>query len=298
MRRAVRGAGLAAALWGGSCAAPAFGWGYVGHRIVAESAAAALPAPLGAFYSGAARRLSAASIEPDSVLRDRDGEQESANHFLNLDLLGAPPFDGIPAGEKEALLSFGRDRLQRAGRLPWRVAELHDRLREAFAARDWKEAVRLSGWLSHYVADAHQPLHSTSNHDGQKTGNAGIHAAFESDMIDRGRAVYRGRAALPAGFGPRRIEDPARFVLQVLAGSHGQVEAVLKADSKAVLLVKKQGKEYLASLEALAGEMAGRQLQQAAAASASLWHSAWVQAGRPQPPPPRPRKGKVRAGRP
>jgi hypothetical protein len=37
--------------------------------------------------------------------------------------------------------------------------------------------------IGHYVADMHQPLHLTRNYNGQLTGNYGIHARYEGQMI-------------------------------------------------------------------------------------------------------------------
>ncbi|MGH9868199.1 MAG: zinc dependent phospholipase C family protein [Candidatus Polarisedimenticolia bacterium] len=275
----------------------AWGWGFDAHRIVSQSAVAALPEPLHAFYLAHARRVSDASIEPDSLLRKRDGEAEERRHYLDLDELSRPPFDDIPAARAAARSCYGAARLQEAGDLPWRVEDLCADLTAAFARRDGKEAARLSGWLAHYVADAYQPLHTTRNHDGQLSGNRGVHAAFESDMIGRAKPAYRERARLPAGFAPRAIDDPARFLLDEMKRAYDRVDDVLQADAQAMLLVKKQDKDYFESLEARAGELAGSQMREAAATVASLWHTAWVRAGRPDLPAPRGAKG-VRAEKP
>lgn len=273
---------------------PAFGWGFDAHRIIARSAAAAMPEPLAGFYRARVQRVASASIEPDSRLRQQFKDVEDRRHYLDMDELSRPPFGDIPASESAARARFGA-RLEKAGGLPWRVAEVHDLLRDAFTRRDAADCARLSGWLAHYVADASQPLHTTRNHDGQLTGNRGIHAAFETDLIGRRREAYADRARLPASFSPRRVDEPAAFILEEMARAHDKVDEVLRADSQAVLLVKKQGKDYLESLEARAGELAGARLREAAANVASLWYSAWVQAGKPEPPASAPRRRKAKA---
>jgi len=283
IRRAAR-ASLAAAVVLTLAPLPALGWGFDAHRIITRSAAAAMPEPLAGFYAMRAQRIAAASIEPDSRLRSELGEVEARRHYLDMDELSRPPFGDIPASEAAARARFGSAKLDAAGLLPWRVAEVHALLRDAFSRRDAADVVRLSGWLSHYVADASQPLHTTRNHDGQLTGNQGVHAAFETDLINHRRELYGDRARLPASFAPRPVDDPAAFVLAEMVRAHERVGGVLKADTQAMLLVKKQGKDYLESLEARAGELAGSRMREAAANVASLWHSAWVQAGRPQPP--------------
>lgn len=274
---------------------PAFGWGFDAHRIIARSAAAALPEPLAGFYRARAQKVASASIEPDTRLRDQLKEVEARRHYLDLDELSRPPFGDIPADEAAARARFGGKRLDEAGLLPWRVAEVHSLLRDAFSRRDASACARLSGWLAHYAADASQPLHTTKNHDGQLTGNRGIHAAFETDMIGRRREVYANRARLPASFSPRRVDDPAAFIMEEMVRAYGHVDEVLKADSQAMLQVKKQGKDYLEALEERAGDLAGARLREASANVASLWYSAWVQAGRPDLPASAPRQRPARA---
>ena len=39
-----------------------------------------------------------------------------------------------------------------------------------------------------YCADAHVPFHATLNHDGQLTGQWGIHSRFESELFERYQA--------------------------------------------------------------------------------------------------------------
>src|SRR6186997_1940944 len=40
--------------------------------------------------------------------------------------------------------------------------------------------LKLSAEIGHYLADAHVPLHASSNHNGQLTGQRGIHGFWES----------------------------------------------------------------------------------------------------------------------
>lgn len=278
MRAAVRLAMLVAAA---AVPQPAWSWGFVAHRIVAESAAAAMPPGIASFYTETASRISDASIEPDSILRARDGEREKRNHYIDLDELDRPPFAKIPHDETDARRVLGDRRVEGAGRLPWRILDLRDRLVEAFRRGDRAEAATLSGWLSHYVADAYQPLHTTRNHDDQRTGNRGIHAAFETDLIDLGKGRYRRDAALPDAFVPDPIPDPREFIFAEITNSYGLVREILAADGKAMIAVKTRRADYFEQLERRAGPIARRQLSSAAAAVARVWHSAWIEAGSP-----------------
>jgi hypothetical protein len=257
-------------------------WGFVAHRIMAENSAAALPAPMAGFYQANMSALSDASIEPDSLLRDKEGEKEARRHYIDLDELSQPPFLDFPMDEQRARELYGDRRVDHAGVLPWRIVNVLDQLREAFRKKDLTGIVSRSGWLSHYVGDACQPLHTTRNFDGQLSCNQGIHAAFETDMVDRLKARYRLETALPASFVPVVIHEPRRFVFGELFASYNLLPDLLRADTDSVAAVKKQRKDYYDELERRAGTLARARMSRAANATANLWYTAWFQAGRPE----------------
>lgn len=271
-------------------------WGFVAHRIVAENSVAALPDPMAGFYKANITAVSDASIEPDTLLRERDGEQEKRRHYIDLDALTRPPFHDLPFDEQEARRLYGSRRVDEAGVLPWRIVGVHAQLREAFREEDPAKIISRSGWLSHYVADAYQPLHTTKNFDGQQTCNRGVHAVFETDLIDRLKARYRRETALPESFAPAVIEETGRFLFSEIFSSYGLVEMILRADTESMDLVKKQRKDYFEEMERQLGSLARSQMRRAEATTVSLWYSAWVESGRPglpgYPLPRPPREGR------
>ncbi|HET6373900.1 MAG TPA: hypothetical protein VFG76_11375, partial [Candidatus Polarisedimenticolia bacterium] len=274
---------------------PAGAWGFVAHRIVAENAVTAMPEGMSSFWRAAVSVISDASIEPDSILKDRDGEAEKRRHYFDLDELSRPPFADLVRDKSEARRRYGARRLEEAGTLPWRIQDMQVEMREAMKEGDWRKVISRAGWLSHYVADAYQPLHTTKNHDGQRTCNEGVHAAFETDMIDLGKTLYRAQTAAPAGFSPQAITDPMTFIWDELIGNYALVSDILQADSEAVRAVKGQRKNYFEEMERRAGPLARRQLSRAVTTVASLWYTAWVQAGSPElPPNPLPRRSKAK----
>ena len=281
---------------------PASAWGFVAHRIITENAAAAAPAGLAVFFRAETRALSDASIEPDTILRDRDGERESRRHYIDLDALSRPPFADLPFDEDRARAIYGDRRVDEAGTLPWRIATVLGQLRDAFRRKEWDKVIVRAGWLSHYVADSYQPLHSTKNHDGQESCNAGIHTAFETDMIDISKTLYRTGTVPPPSWAPRVIREPRRFVFTEIFSAYDLVDDLLTADTEAMRSVKKERKDYYAELERLAGPLARRQMSRATVTLLDLWYTAWVEAGRPAPPPSlppeRPRPPRFKGGRP
>ena len=86
----------------------------------------------------------------------------------------------------------GREFVNKNGLLPWRTQEIHVKLVEAFTQKATfsRDNIKyFSAFLGHYLSDAQVPFHAALNHDGQLTGQWGIHSRFETETFER----YRGR---------------------------------------------------------------------------------------------------------
>jgi hypothetical protein len=133
--------------------------------------------------------------------------------------------------------------------------------------------------LGHYVGDGHQPLHVTTNYDGQMSGNNGIHSRYETTMIDRNSSqlmITRANAVY--------VENRFAFVMQYLLQSHAFVDSVLQADTGAKTVSGWNGSgqppaAYYSALWARCGPFTVRLMQNATEHLASLWYSAHVDAG-------------------
>ena len=115
------------------------------------------------------------------------------------------------------------------------LAEIFGQLRRAFESFRRQsgllatDVVLFSAVASHYIQDAHQPLHATDNYDGRLTGQRGIHSRFERDLFER----FQSRLALkPAP--PTPMANPRDAAFEVLLASYQLVDAILEADKKAV----------------------------------------------------------------
>jgi hypothetical protein len=220
--------------------------------------------------------------DPDTVLTYQNKEAERIHHWFDLDELDRFPFHGIPRGYEEALAKYGRERLEEAGLLPWRIAELYRELVHAMRDSEWRGVPLVAAHLGHYVADGHQPLHTTTNTDGQSTGNPGIHKRFETEMIRRHLSLYQDVAAFthPA----QRATDPVAFTFDFLTDSYVWVDNLLRADTLARRGIRGYDDAYYSALYVFAGRLAKLSMAQAATDLGSLWYSAWIEAGRPKVP--------------
>jgi hypothetical protein len=274
---------LAALVFVAAVVHPALGWGYSAHRIVTEAAIRDVPGPLGAFLLDRLQLVSDLSLEPDTRLK-QDDPDEAHRHYFEVDLLlpaGPADVSSVPHDLPAARRKYGDAMLRKTGILPWWIAVRTTALAEAMRRGDADAIIHEAAYLSHYVADLHQPLHLTRNFDGQLTGNDGVHAAFERFLIERGRESFR-----PAPGGPeplRRIDDPAGWALERAAQVYPSAREVLDADHAATVALKSQGANYWRAFDERAGALAAQRLDQAARATAALWISAWIEAGKPDP---------------
>jgi len=139
---------------------------------------------------------------------------------------------------------------------------------------------RTAAALSHYIADSCVPFHATKNYNGKATGNLGIHGRFDIEMVNR-FLVGPYLAVQPA----RRVENVFDFALGTIKDSNELVPACLKADDAARKAAPLDTEEYYLALFRGCGEIARRRMVLSAQASADLWYTAWVAAGKPDLPP-------------
>jgi hypothetical protein len=249
-----------------------------------------LPVELKPFFHQHQDELVMRVIDPDlfRVL----GWEEDPNHFVNFGAkeLGDYPFKELPREYGAAIEKFGMATLRRNGLLPWRQQEEFGNLRRAFEGFTREtygpgNAVLFAAVMSHYIQDAHQPLHASVNYDGQMTGNTGIHARFETALFERFQSRLTIRPAPPT---PILNSRDAAF--DALLSSYKLVDPILKADDAA-----RQGKEtyddeYFERLFTTVRPILEQRLGEAITATAGLIMGAWEQAGRPvlKPAGPRP----------
>lgn len=257
---------------------PLAAWGERGHRLAAARALAALPAPLRPWYQGREANLSEASVAPDAW-RSHD-RKEGPRHYLNTELYGRP--EDIPHDPAEALARVGGATFSKAGTVPWVIQDRFRDLVAAFRSGDPSKVVEVSGWLSHYVADLHVPLHTTSNHDGQLSDQRGLHSRWESGLVER----YLEEASIRPG--EAKAVDVLQSPWQWLAGSFARVPKLLADDLEATRGETREQPQrsvgYWRNFWALQGPVVESQLTQASQHMADLWYSAWIEAGRPKAP--------------
>jgi hypothetical protein len=271
------------------------GWGLDAHRFLTRRALDGLPAEIRPFFLAERDFIGEHSVDPDMwrivALRSGMGE-EDPNHFLDIDGLGEPPpFTNVPREWPALVARYGAERANRAGRLPWRAEEVFTllvaRMQDFGKAPSFNGAnsVRyLTAVLAHYVEDAHQPLHATENYDGQLTGQRGVHARFEADLVMRNLGSLK-----LAPVDVRPFAGFRDFMFATIVESQSLVAQVLDADRKAAAGRDLYDDAYFNQFLAGARPVLERRLGDAASGLASAIVSAWMQAGKPALPAALPR---------
>jgi hypothetical protein len=271
-------------------------WGFAGHHLIMERAIALLPAELRPLFERHRAKVVERIIDPDTW-RSAGFEDEEPNHFLDLDWegYGKEPFAELPRDYTAAVAKFGRARIQQNGTVPWRVEEMFGNLERAF--RDYPrrgafgqvDIIHFSAWLSHYVSDAIQPFHGVINYDGQLTKQNGVHARFETALVER---YVKELALTPQALPP--IRNPREFIFERLIEDTRLAPGILKADLDAIGTGDVYNDAYFEAFFRSTRPVLERRLSDSIAAVAAAITGAWEAAGRPpvpvSPPPQTPRR--------
>lgn len=265
-------------------------WGFYAHKRIAQMAIYALPPEMRRFYAGHALSLIEQSVAPDK--RRYIDPQEGARHFLDCEDFGTAPFDSIPTRWKDALAKYGADSLNKSGSLPWQIEKTYNRLVQAFLQLDSTRIIRLSAELSHYIGDAHVPLHVTRNYNGQYSNQVGIHSFFESRIPELSAETY-----LLANGKTKYLPNSLDAAWEIIRESYTAKDSVFRIEKELSahfpglrkyeishrknVLLKTYSKAFSKAYEKALNGMIERRMRAAVYRTASFWYSAWVDAGQP-----------------
>ena len=264
-------------------------WGFFAHQKINRLAVFTLPPEMIGFYKKNIQYLSEASVNPDK--RRYAVADEAPRHYIDLDDYGDSAVFKLPRYWKDAVTKFGEDSLMRHGIVPWHINQVFNQLKDAFLVKDPTAILRLSAELGHYVADANVPLHTTSNYNGQKTDQLGIHGFWESRLPELffteydffvGKAEYQKNVQLTAWKAVARANAALDSVLifeQQLFKKDGnnKFNFETKGRQTAKVVSVSYSKQYHNSLSG----MVERQMRASVKMVGNLWFTAWINAGQP-----------------
>jgi hypothetical protein len=268
-------------------------WGFYGHKRINRMAVFTLPPPMFGFYKDHIEYVTENAPNPDR--RRYAVEGEAQRHFIDLDHYYQPgddPSNVMPRRWDDAVAKYTEDTLQAYGIVPWIIVRYKYSLQKAFEEGNVDNILRISADLGHYMSDAHVPLHTTENYNGQMTNQKGIHGLWESRLVEINADDYDyfvGKV--------KYIKNPLDFAWDVVLASHRSVDSVFRIEKELTqefgedkkysyeqrgnVTTKVYSYEFSQAYHQRMNGMVERRMKAAIIATGSIWYTAWVDAGQP-----------------
>ena len=268
-------------------------WGFYGHKKINRLAIFTLPPELFPLYKKHIEYLTDHAVDPDKRRYAVKGEAE--RHFIDIDHYvkpGEDPFEIMPERWYDAVEKFSEDTLRAYGIVPWHLQTMLYRLKDAFEAKDLNRILKVSAEFGHYIGDAHVPLHTTENYNGQMTGQKGIHGFWESrlpELFSEDYDLFVGQA--------KYIERPLDKIWDIIKGSHYALDSVFDFErqlteffgsdrkyayeQRGAVMMKTYSKEFSQAYHEMLDGMVERRMYSAIYHTGSFWYTAWKMAGEP-----------------
>ena len=265
-------------------------WGFYAHQQINRLAVFTLPPEMIGFYKKNIRYITEAAVNPDK--RRYTVVDEAPRHYLDLDHYGDSALQKVPPYWNDAVATFTEDTLKAYGIVPWHINTMYYRLKDAFMLKDPSKILSVSADLGHYIADAHVPLHTTENYNGQLTGQEGVHGFWESrlpELFARNYDFFTGKAEY--------IKNPQLAAWKAVASSNVLLDSVLliekrltdkfgerkfSFETKGKQTIKVYSVEFSAAYHTALSGMVEQRMRDAIKMIGDFWYTAWVDAGQPE----------------
>lgn len=268
-------------------------WGFFGHKRINRIAVFTLPPEMFGFYKEHIEYITEHAVDPDKRRYALEGEAQC--HYIDLDHYyqpGEDPFSVMPKRWYDAVAKYSEDTLQAYGIVPWHINVMKMKLQKAFESKNVDLILKYSADIGHYIGDAHVPLHTTENYNGQLTGQKGIHGLWESRLVEInaedydyfvGKGVYV-KSVLDLAW--NAVEDSHRALDSVLRIER-ELTAEFPSDKKysfeqrGNVTIPVYSYEFSQEYHKRMNGMVERRMRAAIIAVGSIWYTAWVDAGQP-----------------
>lgn len=265
------------------------GWGFFAHKEINEKAIFLLPTELLSFYKKHLSFIKEEAVKPDK--RRYIVEGEARYHFINIE--NYERLAPLPTYWNEATQRYEEDFMNQYGILPWHIMRMTQRLTKAFEEKNLPLILRLSADLGHYIADAHVPLHTTENYNGQLTNQHGIHPLWESRLPELFATSYNFLFKEKAIY----IENLQLTIWEIIRTSHKKASQVLSIEKeldkkfpatekyvfeqRGASIRRTYTRGYSTAYHEALGGMVETQMRASIKMVSSIWLTCWIKAGCP-----------------
>lgn len=277
---------------------PLFAWGEKGHYIVNEAATMSLPTDMPAFFYQSFPQLVWTAYDPDrwKGAGESIDAANSPDHFMDYEFVEGLD---LKPDRYRFIAQLGASQTLRRhgifnstiGFLPWRIAELSERLTGEF--RQWRastpgsserrfleaDIVRDAGVLGHFAGDASNPHHGTINFNGWVLPNP-EHYATDCSTHDRFERYFISHAVSTSDVVPRVTKtatlrsDYFGTAMAMVRESNALVEPLYRID-------RDGGFDLFRPVSPAALDFATARLAAGAGLLRDLWWSAWKNSEKP-----------------
>ncbi|MCX6205168.1 MAG: zinc dependent phospholipase C family protein [Bacteroidetes bacterium] len=266
-------------------------WGFLGHKTVQQLAIYELPKSIAPFFFKNKEKLVYDAPRPD--IRRSSDSTEATKHFIDLEMFGTNAVNDMPLDWDAAVKKYTKDSLLKYGYVPYHVIYMKGKLTEAFREKNKDSILFYAADLGHYISDAHVPLHTTVNYDGQLSNQKGIHSLWESMIPEIEIANYTLNSNHQATY----LEHPEQAIWSAIRVSAALVPVMLQQE---IVVTKsfteeqkyrtqmRRGKpsksytsEFAKAYAVALKSSINDQLISSANLIADFYYTAWVDAGKP-----------------
>jgi hypothetical protein len=303
-------------------------WGARGHDIITQLAIYLLQNAehdrqiFSTIFKRHEKEMVYLSNVPDRVWRassmgDSERKLNATSHYINLEYLDKKPLGSLQQGssyqEARRIASEQNiDLVNKMGTAPWRVVQLFELMKSELAyinnTRHEKSTVHLNkaflyaDLMSHFVGDLANPHHTTRDHDGFMTGNGGLHAYFEGDVVFEMERNFLTNVIshldepdyldinLLGGLNDEQkiatLNEPQKLIFSLIINSYQNLPNLISLDDKYSILTRSKdtkpaSRRPAAEVSEFYESFLTDRLTLAAHVLSHLWFLAWQQAGTP-----------------
>ncbi len=266
-------------------------WGFLVHKTVHQLAVYQLPDEMTPFFYANMEKLAYDASRPDT--RRNSDSTEAPKHFIDIEGFGGNAIRKMPLEWDKAVNIYSKDSLIKYGYVPYQVQFTKQLLTCAFKNKNKDSILFYAADLGHYIADAHVPLHTTINFDGQLSDQKGLHSLWESMIPELEIGTYN----LYTNHKAKYLKKPGEAIWKAIRKANSLLPDMLSKEKEVTMKFSetekfrvqiRRGKEVKSYTTAFAKAYAASlkntiniQLLNSSELIADFWYTSWVDAGKP-----------------